>query len=245
MLTRSDAYGEGSPWVGLRKLRTADGEQVTAEHINSVPLRGALIDTMWNGTIDVTYFVQEPTDAGFTYAYGAPGAPAEPLTPEQIEEERVEKSAERKALIANNKAWNAAETVRREWLATFLSRKTLPKDADRVIALGMTAHRFSVSSAMSNGNDLAHTILGVERPSGYRADGLAALVEANPGKARLVALAVVLAGAESNTSKESWRRGDERAAAFFRQLAAWGYALSPVEQIVTGDTTPAEAAGLA
>lgn len=111
----------------VRKLRTADGEQVTAEHINSVPLRGALIDTMWNGTIDVTYFVQEPTDVGFTYAYGAPGAPAEPLTPDQIEEERVEKSAERKALIANNKAWTAAETVRREWLATFLSRKTPPR----------------------------------------------------------------------------------------------------------------------
>ncbi|SOE05925.1 hypothetical protein SAMN06295924_1191, partial [Rathayibacter rathayi NCPPB 2980 = VKM Ac-1601] len=28
------------------------------------------------------------------------------------------------------------------------------------------------------------------------------------------------------------------------QLAAWGYALSPVEQIVTGNTTPADAAGL-
>lgn len=54
-----------------------------------------------------------------------------------------------------------------------------------------------------------------------RLDGLAALVEANPAKARLLALAVVLAGAESNTSKESWRRGDERAAAYLRQLAAW------------------------
>lgn len=49
----------------------------------------------------------------------------------------------------------------------------------------------------------------------------------------------------SSTNKESWRRGDERAAALFRQLAARGYALSSVEQIVTGDTTPAEAAGLA
>ncbi len=245
VLTRAEAYGEDSPWVSLRKLHTADGEQVTAEHIATVPVRGALIDTNWRGEIDVTYFVQNPTGAGFTYAWGAPGTPAEPLTAEQIEEERVEKSAERKALIANNKAWTAAETVRREWIATFLSRKTLPKDADRVIALGLTAHRFSVSSAMSGGNDLAHTFLAVERPSGYRMDALAALVEANPGKARLVALAVVLAGAEAGTSKESWRRGDERAAALFRQLAAWGYALSPVEQIVTGDTTPAEAAGLA
>ncbi|PPF62333.1 hypothetical protein C5C21_14350 [Rathayibacter tritici] len=48
-----------------------------------------------------------------------------------------EKSAERKVLIANNKAWNAAEKVRRELIATFLTRKTLPKDADRIIALGL------------------------------------------------------------------------------------------------------------
>ncbi|MDQ1082501.1 MULTISPECIES: ParB/RepB/Spo0J family partition protein [Microbacterium] len=244
VLTRGEAYGEESSWVILRKLRTAEGEQVTAQHIAAVPARGVLIEVNYYGEINATYLVQDPTGAGFVFAYPS-DVPAEPLTAEQIEEERVERSAERKALIANNKAWNAAETVRREWIATFLSRKTLPKDADRVIALGLTAHRFSVSSAMSGGNDLAHTFLGVERPSGFRTDALAALVEANPGKARLVALAVVLAGAESNTSKESWRRGDERAAALFRQLAAWGYTLSPVEQIVTGDTTPAEAAGLA
>ncbi|NRG43106.1 ParB/RepB/Spo0J family partition protein [Rathayibacter sp. VKM Ac-2835] len=243
LLTRSDAYGEGTAWVALRKLRTADDAPVTAEHITSVPVRGALIDTRWNGEIDVTYFVQEPTGAGFTYAYRG-DVPAAALTPEEAEEERVEKSAERKVLIANNKAWNAAETVRREWIATFLSRKTLPKDADRIIALGLTAHRFAVSSGMSNGNALAHTLLGIPQPSGYHADALAPLVKANPAKARLVALAIVLAGQEANTSKESWRRGDERAAAHFRQLAAWGYALSPVEQVVTGDTTPAEAAGL-
>ncbi|MCM6761137.1 ParB/RepB/Spo0J family partition protein [Rathayibacter sp. ZW T2_19] len=242
VLTRSDAYGEGTPWVSLYKLRTEDGGQVTAEHAAAVPTRGVLIDTDWRGEVSATYLVQDPTAAGLVYAHG--GAPADPLTEEQIEEERVEKSAERKILIANNKAWNAAETVRREWIATFLSRKTLPKDAERVIALGLTAHRFSVSGAMSGGSDLAHTLLSIERPSGYRTDALAALVEANPAKARLVALAVVLGGAESNTSKETWRRGDERAAAYLRQLAAWGYTLSPVEQVVTGDTTAAEAAGL-
>ncbi|MCJ1697933.1 ParB/RepB/Spo0J family partition protein [Rathayibacter caricis] len=242
VLTRTDAYGEGTAWVSLYKLRTEDGQQVTAEHIAAVPNRGVLIDTDWRGEVTATYLVQDPTAAGLVYAHG--GAPADPLTEEQIEEERVEKSAERKILIANNKAWNAAETVRREWIATFLSRKTLPKDAERVIALGLTAHRFSVSGAMSGGSDLAHTLLSIERPSGYRTDALAALVEANPAKARLVALAVVLGGAESNTSKETWRRGDERAAAYLRQLAAWGYTLSPVEQVVTGDTTAADAAGL-
>ncbi|ROP49784.1 hypothetical protein EDF44_2057 [Rathayibacter sp. PhB185] len=97
---------------------------------------------------------------------------------------------------------------------------------------------------MSGGNALAHALLGIAQPSGYHANAPGALVEANPAKARLVALAVVLAGQEANTSKESWSRGDECAAAHFRQLAAWEYALPPVEQVVTGDTTAADAAGL-
>ncbi|PPG60448.1 hypothetical protein C5C69_08635, partial [Rathayibacter sp. AY1C7] len=105
-----------------------------------------------------------------------------------------------------------------------------------MVALGLTVHRFSVSSGMSGGNALAHTLLVITQPSGFHADTFGALIEANPAKARLVALAVVLGGEEANTNKESWRQGDERAAAHLRQLAAWYYALSPV---VAGDTTAA------
>ena len=36
-------------------------------------------------------------------------------------------------MIENNKAWRAAETVRREWLTAFLARKTLPKGALRYV----------------------------------------------------------------------------------------------------------------
>ena len=40
---------------------------------------------------------------------------------------------ERRRVIANNKAWASAETVRREWLAGFLARKTAPKGAEALI----------------------------------------------------------------------------------------------------------------
>ena len=39
--------------------------------------------------------------------------------------------AERREVITNNKAWLSAEAVRREWLTTFLARKTPPKGALR------------------------------------------------------------------------------------------------------------------
>ncbi|PPG79306.1 chromosome partitioning protein [Rathayibacter sp. AY1D2] len=237
VLTRDQVDGEGSAWVVIDPLRTEDGKRVTVEHIATIEPRGVLVSTIYDGNTHVSYAIQDPAAHGFSYAYNAPAAP-------ETEEEKAAKSAERRILLANNRAWIAAETVRRDWITTLLSRKTLPKDAERVIALGLTAHRSSVSGGMGNGNALAHTLLGVTQPSGYHADALAPLVEANPAKARLVALAVVLAGQEANTSKESWRRGDARAAAHFRQLAAWGYALSPVEQVVTGDTTAADAADL-
>lgn len=237
ILDRADASDEGTAWVRMSSLRTSKGEWVTVEHISEAPARGVIVETNWGGEVSSTYFVQDVDALGFTYAHGAPAAP-------DTDEEKAAKSAERRILLANNKAWAASEKVRRAWVSALLSRKTLPKDTDRAIALGLSAQRFAVSSAMGRGNELAHTLLGIEQPTGYNVDALTALVESNAAKSRLVSLAVVLAGQEANTSKESWRRGDERTAVYFRQLAAWGYDLSPVEQIVTGDVTPADAAGL-
>ncbi|WP_316302979.1 hypothetical protein [Clavibacter michiganensis] len=149
-----------------------------------------------------------------------------------------EQKAERRTLIANNKAWASAETVRREWLAALVIRKQLPKGAAQVITSGLTTHRQSVGTAVRDGSALAHTLLGVERASYGEPDRLAALVDATPTKAQHVALAVVLGGIEASITKETWRRPSHTAEVYFRQLATWGYGLSEVEQIVTGDQTP-------
>jgi ParB family chromosome partitioning protein len=125
-----------------------------------------------------------------------------------------------------------AETVRREWLAQFLSRKTLPKDAAKVIARGLTVHRRDVGNATSNGNTLAHVLLGIERGGYWDGDKLNELVEHSPAKAQHVSLAVVLAGIEDSTSKNTWRYPEASKALYFEQLAVWGYGLSDVEQIV-------------
>ena len=60
------------------------------------------------------YYVDDPEALGFTvqkdlYGSISSGAQLGSMTDEQ--------KAERKELIANNKEWDAAETVRREWLA--------------------------------------------------------------------------------------------------------------------------------
>ena len=122
--------------------------------------------------------------------------------------------------------------MRREWLASFLSRKTLPKDAAKVIAQGLTTHRRDVGTAITNGNALAHTLLSVTREGYWEADKLAALVEQSPTRIQHVTLAIVLAGIEASTSKNTWRYPDSSKSAYFTQLAAWGYSVSEVEQIV-------------
>ncbi|MFF1571377.1 hypothetical protein ACFVWR_01415 [Leifsonia sp. NPDC058292] len=104
-----------------------------------------------------------------------------------------------------------------------------------MIAKGLTVHRQAISTATREGNELAHQLLGLE-PSGYfENDKLTSLIEQTPVKAQHVALAVVLGACESVTSKQTWRYPSPTDNDYFTLLAAWGYSLSDVEQIVTVD----------
>jgi len=219
-------------YTRISELLTAENDRVTVEHIENIAGRAAHVRVYADGEPSITYFLHDAKAAGFhTYNTSAPNSG--PMTEEQ--------KAERRILIANNKAWASAEVVRRDWLTTLLTRKTLPKDTALVIARGLTVHRQAISTATREGNELAHQLLGVE-PSGYfAADKLVALLEQTPGKAQHVTLAIVLGACESVTSKQTWRTPSPTDAAYFTQLAAWGYPLSDVERIVTGIDDPTAA----
>lgn len=229
ILDRDRGYYE-TDLARLTELVTAEGERATVERIENVEGRCVYVNVGWNGDIHPIYYIRDPKAAGLHKA-NASGNAGGPMTDEQ--------KAERRALIANNKAWASAETVRREWLAAFLARKTLPKDAAAFVATALTTVHSTVGHAVQNGNGLAHDLLGIQRGS-YGRDNLAPLVERTPAKAAHVALAIVLGGIEDSTGKHTWRYPTERDAAYFRRLAAWGYALSDVEQIVI-DTIDAKA----
>lgn len=222
ILDREYWYND-SAYTNVRELRTADGERVTPEHIEKAEGRAVYVSAPWGtDTARISYYLSDPRAAGFVKEGGAASGP---MTDEQ--------KAERRTLIANNKAWASAETVRREWLASFLSRKTLPKDAAAFVAKVLTIHRRNVGEATRDGNTLAHELLGIEQAGYGNPDKLAAIIEQTPAKAGHVALAIVLGGIESHTSKQTWRYPAAVDAAYFAQLAAWGYGLSEVEQIVT------------
>jgi ParB family chromosome partitioning protein len=139
-----------------------------------------------------------------------------------------EEKADRKALIANNKEWDAATIVRREWLANLIARKTLPKNATAVIAQSLAHATSRVSQSIQQGNSLAKTLLGLE--STDRA-GVGDYLDNHPTKALHVSLAIALGGVEDTTSRNSWRYPDVDVARYLNVLAEWGHPLSPVELI--------------
>lgn len=145
-----------------------------------------------------------------------------------------EQKQERRETIANNKAWNAAEQVRREWLRTFLTRKTAPKDAAQHILRTALASNYYVGKAVRDNNQLLAVLLGYDKPLSYgQSPILEAAEKATPARAQVLALGVVLAAVEAGLDRNSWRNPTREAADHLRALAGWGYELADVERIIT------------
>ncbi|WP_307961843.1 hypothetical protein [Salinispora arenicola] len=155
---------------------------------------------------------------------------------EMTDSEREEARAQRRDVIQSNKAWDSAETVRRNWLRTFLARKTAPKTAAG--SLARTDH--AVTSALTGGNRLAHDLLGLpdQAPTlGRRAPAMVELVgKASDERAQMIALGLLLAAYEEATSRNSWRTVSDSTTRYLRYLEANGYELSTVELRACGES---------
>lgn len=158
--------------------------------------------------------------------------------------------AERRRVVENNKAWDSASTVRREWLAELLGRKAAPKGAAIYVAaeLGQGAH--ALRKAMETGNAMACELLRLDAPSGggYYSGRVNPLAEAaratRAARATMLSLAFVLGAYEDGTHRGNWRTPDPVTQRYLTQLGEWGYTLSEVEQLAldphaaTGDERP-------
>lgn len=226
ILDRQPGYYEDEH-VRVSYLKDADGNQVTTETLATVEGRAAFDGSNYGSTdAQAEFFVTKAQMKALGWRDRSSGAGAAgPMTDEQ--------KAERRTLIANNKAWASAEIVRREWLAEFLSRKTMPKDAQHWVAVALTRHRSPIGHALGDSNTMAATLLGIEATASYwKQTAIEEYAAAHAGKALHVAVAVTLGGIEASTSKATWRNPSERDGLYFEQLAAWRYDLSEVEQIV-------------
>ena len=147
--------------------------------------------------------------------------------PAATEQDKEAARAERRDVIAANKAWLAAEQVRRDWLKTFCARKTAPKNSAPFIA----------ATIANSPHLLASERLRSEREHYLTVKDAA---EMSTAKATMTSLALCLIAHEANTHKGSWRHIDPRTTAYLRFIEAQGYALSPVERRACGETVPTD-----
>lgn len=185
-----------------------------------------------------TYGCENPAEHGHQKRFAGPSGHGAPVKAEASEAEKEKARQERKTVIENNKAWDAAETVRRAWLPTLAARKTPPKGTGAFLATALTRDAHTVTE--SGGDKFAAEWLGVKESHFGRSDYTKVIAKATEARATVVALVQVLAAYEARTGRMDWRRdGDSPAGRYLRFLASVGYTLSDVEQIATGATKDA------
>ncbi|MBY6062640.1 ParB N-terminal domain-containing protein [Microbacterium esteraromaticum] len=207
-------------------LLTADGERITEENYAGKDGHAVAIGERW-GSIDIAHVVVNWREHGLTsIRHSQPTTRSGAMTEEE--------KAERRRVVANNKAWVSAEKVRRAWVTKLLGRKRLPSQALAFAATVIADSRYEVARAANDGHDMAATLLNLDGQRHYgQPNPIAAMTQATPTKAGHALLAVALGALEAATDKNSWRNPDQVTRQYLDQLAAWGYTLSDVETLIT------------
>jgi len=262
----ADGYGIANEYPGVGLLLTYltnDGEDLTPETHTACPGRAVYLSS-YNPPIE-THFCIDPDSHG--HAPRSTGSALPDLsgsdtvgsdggdTPTGLDTVPAPDPA-RRLVIEGNKAWTAAASVRKRWLAgSLLARRTTPREAMPFITAQLLEMPAPVRDAITHvsRSSLFHEITGGiirhdENTSTWPAVRLPIAI-----------LAGIAASYEERMDGDSGRftwRTDRRytqcpradAGAYFRFLASVGYELSPIEQAVTdgvpytGDE-PADALG--
>jgi ParB family chromosome partitioning protein len=220
------------------------GTELTIEEHACCPGHAAFIDDRrgsWRPLAQRVAAVWVCTDfAGHGHAerHTAPGVTTTgkltgPMTDEQ--------KAARAEVIANNKAWDSATTVRRAWLTTFFARKTAPPDGARWIVQTLAHGSHDMRKAMESDHSVALELLGLNQSTrGYarmRTHSIAgAAAKASPARATTLTVAMLVGALENGTDRRVWRSPTGEQIAYFRQLQRWNYPLSDVEMLVLQPT---------
>jgi ParB family chromosome partitioning protein len=215
-------YDDRRTVKGLDELVDDKAKQITPAGHASCPGHAAYIANDWRGARIVYVCTQWPK-AGHRDRYSSGGRPASaPMSEDQKQE--------RREVIANNKAWKSAETVRREWLRLFLLRKSAPKGAAGYLAGELARGLWELRRGMERGHQLAATLMGLDG-KGQRDVIATATAGATDARAVVIALGVVLGDIEESTGTHTWRNADDTVRRYLAFLAQNGYALSDVEQL--------------
>jgi ParB family transcriptional regulator, chromosome partitioning protein len=220
-----------------------DGQPLTEEMHATCPGRAAYIRPAWtDALVQAVHVCTDPRAHGHSDRHSGITKAAGPLTEHE--------KAERAQVRENNAAWRSAEKVRRDWLRTFLARKTAPKDAATYIAAEIASGSHHLRRALERSHPLGRDILGHNTSGqGWRSgeDITRTVEQANPARAQMIALGLILTAHEDATGVHSWRNPDRATRRYLRYLVANGYSPADVERLVidsgADSETPSDPAG--
>lgn len=246
----------------------AEGNPIAEEHIDwdlehdndpdSRPAEGThdprTLTATTTYTVAVSWFITNPEACGLTnrYTYRSNQATdtAELSEQDQAAAEAERKEEERQArrrTIALNKLATTAKEVRMTKLAEYLNRKTLPKGKATTVAAFLTASMwqhhelFAESSQRGHAAKIATEILGT--------DPIEALANASAERTQIINLGIALAAREAVMWKDAWKtlgqdwdrnRATARADYLNLLTEVFGYPLSDIEHVLTGEKTPTD-----
>jgi ParB family chromosome partitioning protein len=143
-----------------------------------------------------------------------------------------EQKAERRRVVANNKAWEVATPVRREYVTELLARRSVPKGTLRYVTDVIMADPAGI--AAGDGDRVASLIGKDTRPGAWdRTAAITLARDTSDARLPLVLLAQVAASVESRFGeRQGWRHPTSALVDYLRFLATCGYGLSEVEQEV-------------
>ncbi len=242
-------------WVPLYQLRpTADGGRLEPEDHADCPGRAVSIRGWRPESLTVTEHCTDPTANGHVLpgwmvgrkAAESQGAPDPAVADALRRKERAE-------VIANNKAWRAAEPVRRQHVGEWLARaKPTPAIArwiaGELLGTGLGPQRADVGLGLRDDLLWAGDVLQnvkAHKPSSPLLDMGRLTVNPDASQPRAVAaiLAIVLAARELDTSTDSWRspmKGGPTARYFDFLAEHTGYRLGDVERLAAGQQPGAD-----
>ncbi|MFE4080299.1 ParB/RepB/Spo0J family partition protein [Paenarthrobacter sp. YIM B13468] len=213
----------------VTSLNRADGEPATEED----DANAVYIIQDYRGEFSTVPVIVGWKELGFTERYSYHSSPANkgPMTEEQ--------KAERKTLIANNKAMESATTVRREFVKTLLTKKQAPKGWQYFTVHAITHH---TDVARTYDGEVAAEMVSAKTggEKSWGGNPLKDHVAKSTARPEFSLIALVCAGYEKTIAKDSWRSPSQSHRDYLNQLLTWGYTPSEVEQIIIDSGTPAE-----
>ncbi|MBU2698906.1 ParB/RepB/Spo0J family partition protein [Pimelobacter sp. 30-1] len=168
--------------------------------------------------------------------YGPPartagsGTGAKPVSDAEQEKAKEQAKKDRRLVIDNNKAWDAAIEVRREYLATLAKAKTPPKGTQKFLAAALVTDAGLISDYTARA--LAGDWLGFNA----KTNPANVIDKGTDNRALVVALVRVLAAYEAplggQFGRSEWRRDGTTNATgrYLRFIESVGYTLSDVEK---------------